>query len=323
MFFRKRKQVDGAKAEKQPGQTGLASDDSPDSGSSKESEAPIPADRAVDFLADILRIYGEEAFGFAQTGQTMVEVPDGKIIKLFVDDEPFSLPSADLPRFERVLDMRAGVLDRDVLWETPAGKQVSIRSRRIVSLVHRHLAGIAYEVTVLNAEAPVVISSELALRHQQRDSSDDPRQARGFEHSVLLPRLSRARERRVVLCHATRNSDMRLACAMDHVIETECPHSVEVVHSDDSGKVVLSADARPGQTIRILKFLSYHSSSTREPRELCEYAERTLNRAVARGFADLEQEQRRAVDDFWRRSDVRLEGEPAKQQALRFKEQRL
>ena len=263
-------------------------------------------------------VYGEEAFGFAQTGQTMVEVPDGKIIKLFVDDEPFSLLTADLVRFERLLDMRAGVLDREVLWETPAGKRVSIRSRRIVSLANRHLAGIAYEVTVLNAEAPVVISSELALRHRQREAGNDPRQARRFEHSVLLPQLCRAGDRRVVLCHATRNSDMRLACAMDHVIETECAHSVEVKHSDDSGKVVLSVDAKPGETVRFFKFLSYHCSSTSEPRELAEYAERTLDRAVARGFADLEQTQRRVVDDFWRRSDVRLEGAPTKQQALRF-----
>ena len=34
--------------------------------------------------------YGEKAFGFAKTGQTMVNVPDGKIIRLYVDDEPFT-----------------------------------------------------------------------------------------------------------------------------------------------------------------------------------------------------------------------------------------
>ena len=33
-------------------------------------------------------VYGEEAYGFARTGQTMLSVTDGRIIKLFVDDEP-------------------------------------------------------------------------------------------------------------------------------------------------------------------------------------------------------------------------------------------
>ena len=37
-------------------------------------------------------VYGEDAFGFARTGQTICNVTDCKIIKLFVDDEPFCLP---------------------------------------------------------------------------------------------------------------------------------------------------------------------------------------------------------------------------------------
>ena len=73
--------------------------------------------------------YGEKAFGFATTGQTMANLPDGKIIRLYVDDEPFDLGSARILRFERALDMRAGTLDRQVLWETPAGRQLLVESR--------------------------------------------------------------------------------------------------------------------------------------------------------------------------------------------------
>jgi hypothetical protein len=32
-------------------------------------------------------VYGEEAFGFARTGQTMLAVPDATVISLYVDDE--------------------------------------------------------------------------------------------------------------------------------------------------------------------------------------------------------------------------------------------
>ena len=44
--------------------------------------------------------------------------------------------------------MKSGTLDREILWETPAGKQVLIASRRLVSFANRH---ISYRVTVLNA----------------------------------------------------------------------------------------------------------------------------------------------------------------------------
>ena len=69
-------------------------------------------------------VYGEEAYGFAKTGQTICNVTDGKIIKLFVDDEPFWLPDAKLLSYDRRLNMKSGTLDREILWETPAGKQV-------------------------------------------------------------------------------------------------------------------------------------------------------------------------------------------------------
>ena len=107
-------------------------------------------------------VYGEDAYGFARTGQTICNVTDSKIIKLFVDDEPFWLPDAHLLTYDRRLNMRSGTLDREILWETPAGKQVSIKSRRLVSLPNRHVAAISYCVTLLNSQAFVVLSSEMA-----------------------------------------------------------------------------------------------------------------------------------------------------------------
>ena len=35
--------------------------------------------------------HAEAAFGFARTGQTIVNVPDAKLVKLYVDDEPLNL----------------------------------------------------------------------------------------------------------------------------------------------------------------------------------------------------------------------------------------
>ena len=106
-------------------------------------------------------VYGEEAFGFAKVGQTIVDVPDAKILRLQVDDEPLFLPTATLDEFERVLDMRAGTLDRRLVWRHSSGQRVTIASRRLVSLEHRHLAAIVYDVTLAD-DAPVVIESEIA-----------------------------------------------------------------------------------------------------------------------------------------------------------------
>ena len=154
-------------------------------------------------------VYAEDAYGFAKTGQTIFSVTDSKIIKLFVDDEPFWLPKANLLRCERRLNMKAGTLDRDILWETPTGKQVLITSRRLVSFAHKHVAAISYEVTILNAPAAVLISSEMVAEQPgARTDGNDPRQTRGFAGRLLHPRASYAKDRRIVLCHATEKSQL-------------------------------------------------------------------------------------------------------------------
>ena len=254
-------------------------------------------------------IYGEDAYGFAKTGQTMVNVTDGKIIKLYVDDEPFYLPRANVLNFDRRLNMKAGTLEREILWETPGGKQVLIKSIRLVSFQHRHLAAISYQVTVLNAEAPVVLSSEINAAPPVADDQDgDPRKAKGFKERVLHPRANHMKDRRIVLCHGTERSRMVLACAIDHDLETECPHSYKSKCSEDYGHIVFTIDAQPGRPISLTKYMAYHTTAPASPEEMCDRAERTLDRAVSHGFYTLQAGQQQYMDDFWRRSDVQLSG---------------
>jgi alpha,alpha-trehalose phosphorylase len=146
--------------------------------------------------------HAESAFGFARTGQTIVNAPDAKVMKLYVDDEPLLLATADLESYERSLEFRDGVLRRDVVWRTPSGKRVRIRSTRMVSMTQRHLVVLTLEVTMLSGDAPLVISSQLLNRQDGRDEYHvpsaamgqgvDPRRASAFEERVLMPRMSYA-----------------------------------------------------------------------------------------------------------------------------------
>jgi alpha,alpha-trehalose phosphorylase len=252
-------------------------------------------------------LYAEEAYGFAKTGQTIVNVTDSKIIKLFVDDEPFWLPNANLLSYDRRLNMKSGTLDREILWETPAGKQVLIASRRLVSFANRHVAAISYCVTLLNAPASVVISSEMkADEPSVFTNANDPRQTRVFAGRVLDYRTSYAKDRRIVLCHATEKSRLMLACATDHALETSCPHAHKVSHTEDFGQIAFTIDARPGCPIDLTKFMVYHTSGTASAEELCGRAEWTMDRMATQGFQQLLLSQEQYMEDYWRRGDVRV-----------------
>ena len=262
--------------------------------------------------------HAEHAFGFATTGQTIINVPDARTFHLYVDDEPLYLATADLQRYERVLDMRDGTLTRDLLWLTPAGKRIRVRSQRMVSFEHRHLAAFFYEVTVLDSTAPLVLSSHLRNQQDERDTGGDPRKARSFTDRVLEPVSSSAEDRRAVLGYRVANSGMTIACGIDHIIETDNEYSYHSESDEDLGKLVLVVDAEPGKPIRLTKFATYHTSRSTPVRQLSDRCRRTLDRAVNDGYEELARTQRSFLDDFWDRSDVQIKGNPAIQQALRW-----
>ena len=150
-------------------------------------------------------IYGEEAYGFPKDGQTMLNCPDGTLLRLYIDDEPFDLESADCQSYRRTLDMRRGVLERDVEWRIPSGKTFRLRTTRLVSFADRHLAAIEYELHL--ADADVVISSELVNRSPIESQSGDPRLAQGFAGRPLKPAGYATGERRAILSYRTERSE--------------------------------------------------------------------------------------------------------------------
>src|SRR4051812_8228263 len=121
--------------------------------------------------------YAEAGYGYPESGQTVVNVTNGKLMRLLVDDEPFDVRYGELRHHERVLNMRAGTLERDVEWVSPAGQAVKVRTVRLVSFTHRAIAAISYEVEAVGATARVILQSELVANEDLPAMSSDPRVA--------------------------------------------------------------------------------------------------------------------------------------------------
>ena len=71
--------------------------------------------------------YAEAAYGNPEDGQTVVDVTNGKLIRLLVDDEPFDIRYGELLRHERRLDLRAGAAHAEVEWRSPTGGAVRVQ----------------------------------------------------------------------------------------------------------------------------------------------------------------------------------------------------
>jgi len=274
--------------------------------------------------------HAEEAFGFARVGQTIVNAPDAKVIRLYVDDEPLLLSVADLLQYERSIDFREGVLEREIIWRTPSNKRVHVVARRMVSFTERHLAVLEFEVTMLDDPAPIAISSQILNRQDGEDEyhvrskamgeGHDPRKSDGFDRRVLEPKYNwgDVDQGRVALGYRCIDSGMTLAVAAHHELETENQYTQRVRVEDDLAKMTYRIAAQPGKTIRLTKLVSYHTSRGVPVRELLDRCLRTLDRAVECGTEQLHADQRDWLEAFWTRSDVQVPGHPAVQQAIRW-----
>ena len=231
-------------------------------------------------------VYPERAYGFAETGQAILGLPDGTVLRLYVDDEAFSLDQVDVLEYERALDMRTGMLERRVVWRATDGSRYVVRSRRLVSFANRHLACVEYEVTCLDRAAHLTISSDLMI-HPENGAldSDDPRRNGALGTGALQKVEERADGQRVILAYRTRTSGLQMACGMDHQLVSGTPTAPpQTLVDGDWARVVYQTVAEQDKPIRIVKYVAYHHDGKEPAAELCFRVSQTLERAVAQGI---------------------------------------
>lgn len=270
--------------------------------------------------------HAENAYGFAEVGQTMVNAPDAKTIRVYVDDEPLSMLTSEIVEYERKLDFKTGVLHTYIVWRTPSGKLVRIETTRMVSFTQRHLAVMSLEITVLNASAPVAISSQLVNRQDRDDSfsmsdseeSFDPRKSEAISDRVFIPQVNFSEHGRLFLGYELNKSKMTLGVGVEHRIDTADEYTVHSNSQGDMAKAAYRIRATAGTPTRLTKYAVYHTGKSTPARELIDRCIRTLDRAVALGRAELEREQREFLADVWSRSDVEIKGHDDLQQAIRW-----
>src|ERR1035438_3259886 len=164
--------------------------------------------------------YAEAGYGFPDDGQTVINVTNGKIIRLLVDDEPLDIRYGTLHSHERTLDLRAGTLTRQVEWSSPSGARIKVTSVRLVSLTQRAIAAISYTVEPVDKTLRLVLQSEIVANEEMPQAGKDPRLSAilqsplvGEEHESYEGNPSRA-----LLVHKTRVSGLRIAAGMSHEI---------------------------------------------------------------------------------------------------------
>ena len=242
--------------------------------------------------------YAEAGYGWPESGQTVINVTNGKVIRLLVDDEPFDVRYGELRSHQRLLDFRAGTLSRQVEWTSPAGQTIRVRSVRVVSLTQRAVAALCYEVEPLDDPMRVVVQSELVTNEELPPQSGDPRAAAALE-APLDPEAHLSSQTGAQLIHRTHRSGLRVAAAMDHLIEGPASTTIFSESTPDLGRTSVSALLRPGQRLRLVKYVTYGWSRKRSLPAMGDQVAAALTAVRQTGWEALVAEQRCYLGTFW------------------------
>jgi alpha,alpha-trehalose phosphorylase len=261
--------------------------------------------------------YAEVSYGLPESGQTVINVTNGKLIRLFVDDEPFDVRYGELRSHERVLDFRTGLLKRTVEWVSPAGRAVRVTSTRLVSFTQRAIAAISFEVTPVDAHVRVAVQSELLANEPVPAMTGDPRAAAALGQP-LVSEFHVADDLAAALVHQTKQSGLRVGAAMDHVINGPSGVLTECRAFPDGAIMTAATPLKPGETLQLIKLVAHGWSGQRSLPAVRDQVWAALSNARQSKWDGLVADQQDFLTDFWSRADVEVDGDTEVQQAVRF-----
>ncbi|RKD29538.1 glycoside hydrolase family 65 protein [Thermohalobacter berrensis] len=262
--------------------------------------------------------YGEEAYGYPKYGQTMLNVTNSKIIKLYIDDEEFNMFSGKLLSYRRTLYMKEGYLERKLIWESPKGKKVKISIKRLVSLNNKHLATIEYKVKPINFSGKITLISSLDGNVKNHEEEGDPRVGSVFNGQVLKLIEKYQNKTFGALKQQTVNTKFTLVCGMENELETKNDFEILNDNPDQMVTTKYVINAEREEEITLVKYISYYTSKDYKEKELLERAKDTLLKAKEKGFKEILKGQKEFLEEFWNNALVEINGDKALQQGIRF-----
>ena len=236
----------------------------------------------------------------------LANAPDWLPFELLVQGERFGMDRGELLDYRRTLDLRRGLLRREVCWRSPAGHTVDIRIERFASLAAPHVLAIRYQVTPLDFDG----SLEFRASINGRVDND------GYVHWDWVDQVD---EYGLVWLHSrTRRSGMELGQAALLTVSGSDKVTERVMDCQNCPTMVAVCQAEQGRTITAEKLVTIYSSRERE--DVCQAAVDKLDALLDShlGYEELLVAHEAAWAEMWAASDVIIEGDDTAQRAVRY-----
>ncbi|MDF2612462.1 MAG: treP [Clostridia bacterium] len=268
----------------------------------------------INGLYDISEVkHGEKLQGFIDSKQKIINITDVQGIQLFIEGDKFSLFEGEILEYTRILDMKAGVARRHVVWKSPKGHILQIDIKRMASFVKPELFVIEYAVKSVNYEGEIILVSTQKGEVSNYFNPNDPRVAGEYEKHLTVKEITR--EEHIDLIHSeTNTSKLKVVSAVKHIVSAPC--QIESTSDRLSLTSKIKFNIELGKTEKLVKYCVFTDSIRCADPSISAIC--IMQEAAQMPLIKLYKLQQGYLDEFWNRSDVVVEGDSNLQQGIRF-----
>jgi beta-phosphoglucomutase family hydrolase len=248
--------------------------------------------------------------------EDFVNCPNWLSIRFSIgSEEPVNFSRVRINHIERKLDLKTGLLTRNILIEDTHGRQTKIRSERFAGMENPHLAAIRYEITPVNYSEKITVISGL----NGDIINDGVARYRQLNQQHLKPSSTGYRENLSWLVVETTQSGIEIAeTARLEVSYEKEKISPEFTFNEKPGAIYTTFEVpvEPGKTLTVEKVVAIFTSMPWDiPNPLAETKD--LIRS-APGFQSLLVKNKLKWSEIWQKIDVPIEGDRLAQKLLRL-----
>jgi beta-phosphoglucomutase len=230
----------------------------------------------------------------------LANCPDWLPLAIWVGGDRFNLNRGTILSYQRSLDLRQGLLTRDIRWRSPSGKTVDLHFERFASLADEHVLALRCCITPVDFEDAIEIHSGInGYSHNQ-----------GVLHWNWIDQGGS--NNRMWLHQHSRHSGIELGIAAEMMVSGGT--SPQFQNSQGYPTLNTICQALPGKTIILDKIVTvYTSRDVANPEKV---AQEKL--AQASNYEILLANHVEAWEQVWQACDVKIEGDAQAQQAIRY-----
>jgi len=234
-------------------------------------------------------------------------------IDIRIDEEVLDLHTCEVKDFRRVLNMKAGYLERSFIAVLKSGKQVQVNAKRFCSIVEDEAGAIRYSITPINFKGRLVITSFIDGDVKNQDANYDEKFWEEVQREV--------RDNSAVLTLRTKKTGFDVCTGMLFDIHQEGRRLDVPVQPVENIKYVggrVNVAVAEGQETIIFKYAANLSSENHPKEKLRTNCKDVVAAIYEKGFERMLEEQAAAWAEKWEESDISIAGDAAAQQGIRF-----